>query len=367
MRVGLVLGAGGVLGGAWLTGALDALARETHWDPGSADSIVGTSAGSVIGAFVAAGVPPWFMVAHSAGETFDGLEGVDGRPAADADRSGGASFRLHRGLPLPTPGSIRLGLTALSNPLRHTPLQLLAGWLPTGPVSTDSIKETVHRAVPEGWVGHPRYWAVACDYATGKRVAFGRLDAPRAQLGDAVAASCAIPGFFRPVRIAGRRYVDGGVCSASNLDLLAGQGLDLVICLNPLSSLDESGPSGPFGRAARRANGRRLGHEAKKVGAFGTSIALIQPGAEDHAAMGRNLMSAARRQQVIETARRTVEEQLRTPELRELLADLPAGELHAVGRPPGPPSAWPAFEWRAGRRPPFRITPDMATEETMHA
>jgi NTE family protein len=367
MRVGLVLGAGGVLGGAWITGALEVLARETGWDPGGAEYVIGTSAGSVIGAFVAAGVPPWFMVAHSAGETFDGLAGPDGRPAADADRSGGASFRLHRGLPLPVPGSLRLGVTAMRNPLRHTPLQLLAGWLPTGPVSTDSIKQTVRRAVPQHWVDHPNYWAVACDYATGKRVPFGRLDAPRAEIADAVAASCAIPGFFRPVRIGRRRYVDGGVCSASNLDLVAGRGLDLVICLNPLSSRDESGPNGRFGRVARRANGRRLGYEARKVRAFGTSIALIQPGAEDHDAMGGNLMSAARRQQVIETARRTVAAQLCTPELRELLSDLPAGEPHTVARPAGPPSAWPRFEWRAGRQPPFRITPDMATEETMHA
>jgi NTE family protein len=367
MRVGLVLGAGGVLGGAWLTGALEALARETGWDPGSAEHVVGTSAGSVIGAYVATGIPPWFMVAHSAGETFEGLAGPDGRPAADADRSGGASFRLHRGLPLPTPGSVRLGITALRNPLRHTPLQLIAGWLPTGPVSTESIKETVRRAVAEPWVNHPNYWAVACDYATGKRVPFGRLDAPRAEIADAVAASCAIPGFFRPVRIGRRRYVDGGVCSASNLDLLAGRGLDLIVCLNPLSSRDESGPGGPLGRTARRANGRRLGHEAKKVRALGTELALIQPGAEDHEAMGGNLMSAARRQRVIETAQRTVAAQLRTPELRRQLRDLPAGDPHTIARPSGPPSTWAELEWRAGRRPPFRISPDTATEETMHA
>ncbi len=87
MKVGLVLGAGGVAGGAWLTGALTAIATETGWDPGSADRIVGTSAGSVIGAFTAAGLPPWFMVAHSTGETFEGLTGPDGRPASEADRS----------------------------------------------------------------------------------------------------------------------------------------------------------------------------------------------------------------------------------------------------------------------------------------
>ncbi len=344
MRVGLVLGAGGVLGGAWLTGALEALARETSWDPGSAEYVVGTSAGSVIGALVAADIPPWFMVAHSAGDSFEGLDGPDGRPAAEADRSGGAAFRLHRGLPWLGPGSLRLGLSSLRDPLRHTPLQLLAGWLPAGLVSTDSIKEVVRRAVPGRWPEHPSYWAVACDYTSGRRVPFGRIDAPHASVADAVAASCAIPAFFRPVRIGGRRYVDGGIYSASNLDLLAGRGLDLVICLNPLSSLEpdgDEGPSGWLGRASRRANGRRLGHEAKRVREFGTEVALIQPLAEDHVAMGRNLMSATRRQQVIETAERTVTAQLREPGMRALLGNLPQGEPHKLRKPRGPAESWP--------------------------
>src|SRR3981189_1992094 len=86
MNVGLVLGAGGVMGGAWLTGGLDALATETGWDPATADRIVGTSAGSMMGALLAAGVPPWFMVAHSAGETFGGLEDAGGRPQREASR-----------------------------------------------------------------------------------------------------------------------------------------------------------------------------------------------------------------------------------------------------------------------------------------
>ena len=81
-KVWLVLGAGGVMGGAWHTGALHALATETGWDPGSAEYIVGTSAGSMMGSLLAAGIPPWFMVAHSAGESVEGLTGPDGRPAA---------------------------------------------------------------------------------------------------------------------------------------------------------------------------------------------------------------------------------------------------------------------------------------------
>src|SRR5436309_12593623 len=115
-RVGLVLGAGGVLGGAWLTGALHAIATESGWDPGSADYIVGTSAGSMIGALLACGVPPWFMVAHSAGETFDGLTDARGEAAAKADRSAGAVFRLDRaGLAL-GPGSWRLAMASLARP-----------------------------------------------------------------------------------------------------------------------------------------------------------------------------------------------------------------------------------------------------------
>jgi NTE family protein len=366
MKVGLVLGAGGVLGGAWLVGGLSALARETDWDPGSADQIVGTSAGSMIGALVAGGVPPWFMVAHSRGEVFDGLAGPDGRPAADADRSAGANFRLHRGLPVIGPGSLRMAFTALSNPLRHTPLQMVAGWLPPGFVSTDSLKEVVNRAVPGDWVEHPNYWAVACDYETGRRTPFGRLGSPRAQIADAVAASCAIPGFYRPVRIGGRRYVDGGVCSVSSLDLVAGRGFDLVICLNPLTSRSEGqshsrGVGGLAGSAingaldflpsiTRRASRGRLEREERKVRRFGTEVVIIEPTAEDHAAMGHNWMSSERRQDVIDTAEETVARQLAKPAIRELLARLPKGEPHRISRPTGPPSSWPELRTPALKR-----------------
>ena len=57
MRVGLVLGAGGVLGGAWLVGGLHALATETGWDPVSAEYLVGTSAGAMIRQIVVAPRP----------------------------------------------------------------------------------------------------------------------------------------------------------------------------------------------------------------------------------------------------------------------------------------------------------------------
>jgi len=355
-RVGIVLGAGGVLGGGWLTGALHAIARETGWDPGSAEYIVGTSAGSMVGALLACGVPPWFMVAHSAGESFSGLRDVNGEDAAGADRAAGASYRLHRGLPQLGPGSWRLAASSLARPYRYSPAALIAGWMPLGPVSTEPLKETLRRVCSERWAPHPNFWAMSLDYRTGRRVAFGSADAPAAELPDAVAASCAIPGFFRAVEIGGRRYIDGGVHSISNLDVLEPEALDLVIALNPMSSLHAGSPRTLGERVAygiRQQAGRRLGSEARRLRAAGTEVLLIQPTVHDLDAMGSNLMSRARRNEVISTAVESVSEHLHESPLGERLSQLPAGLPQLVRRPRGRVADWPDFislarsRWRA--------------------
>jgi NTE family protein len=232
----------------------------------------------------------------------------------------------------------------MRNPRVFRPAAAVAAWLPTGVISNDSLKDVVRRVVPSGWVEHPNTWIVACDYSTGRRVPFGRAGSPDADLADAVAASCAIPGFYRPVAIAGRRYVDGGMYSASNLDLLADKDLDLVICLNPTSTLADTRSLNPLDRVAnavRTGSGRRLGHEAKKVRKTGTEVVLIQPVEDDLALMGRNLMRRKGRHDVILTACRTVAEQLREAGVAELVRDLPQGEPHKIARPPGDPSTWP--------------------------
>jgi NTE family protein len=331
LRVGLVLGAGGVLGGAWHVSGLAALAEETGWDPGSADYIVGTSAGAMIGGLLAAGVPPWFMLAHSTGDVETLADAGHG-----ADRAGRERYRLHRGVPWLGPGSWRLALASLARPYRYSPGALFAGWMPQGMLSCEPLKDTIRRVAGDGWPPHPNLWLMACDHDTGRRVAFGREGSPPASLADAAAASCAIPGFYRPVRIAGRRYVDGGVASTSNLDLLAGLDLDLVICLNPTSSLHAPRPQTLGERAAslmRQTSGRRLGSEAKAVRASGTEVVLIQPSVQDLDAMGNNLMSAKRRPRVLEVGARTIAAQLRDPAIRASLAGLPAGDPVFVRRP----------------------------------
>jgi NTE family protein len=341
-----VLGAGGIQGGAWLTGGLDALARHTGWDPATADIIVGTSAGSMIGSLCASGIPPWFMVAHSAGETFEGIVDAAGRPAGEADRAAGARFGLERALPPIGPGSWSLALRTLLRPRRHTPSAAVAGWVPRGFISTEPLKDTIRRVVPSGWSPHPNLWIIACDYATGRRVAFGRPGSRPAELADAVASSCAIPGFYYPVEIGGRRYVDGGMYSTSNLDIVRDQGLDVVICLNPTSSLHPARAWNPgewVARFFRDGSGRRLGSEARKLRERGTEVVIVQPVGEDLRAMGANLMSRRNRQRTIEVAQGTVAAQLTLPENRAVLERLPAGAPEKVRRPDAPPSEWPTL------------------------
>src|SRR4051794_41628673 len=105
MRVGLVLGAGGVIGGAWLMGALEALEAETGWRAADAEQIVGTSAGAVIGALAAAGVPPEYMSAYAAGGTPDDVAEAQARAARAAQRTSAGGHQLPWGPPPIGPGA----------------------------------------------------------------------------------------------------------------------------------------------------------------------------------------------------------------------------------------------------------------------
>ncbi len=339
-RFGLVLGGGGVLGGAWMVGALSALERRHGLDARRAELLIGTSAGSVVASLLAAGVAVEHLRAHQLGDTAQAgpLAGV-----AWNDRSVGSATP-----PRPRFGPGSAGLVAHNvTRLRHLPpTAVLAALVPEGRGSLGEVGRLVEAAVPRGWASHPGLRVVAMDYGSGRRTVFGAPGAPQAPLPQAVMASCAIPGWYAPVTIAGQRYVDGGACSATNADLAAGLGLDHVYVLAPMVSFVTDHPSDLLARVERRWRvrvTRRCLHEVARVHAGGSEVTVLGPGPEDLAAIGANVMDAARRRAVLTIAERTSLAALEDP------APLASGPAAGTGPlPPAPRRADPADWGRAG-------------------
>ena len=309
-RRGLVLGAGGVLGAAWSIGALNALVEVEEFEPHDADIIVGTSAGSVLAALLGAGVSAAELRDHQRGVPLPQEMGRDW----NYDRSTGGSLPSRPRLGIGSPALLRR--TAL-RPHRVPPLAVLAAIAPAGQGSLSEVGRIVSSVASEtGWVQRDGVWVVAMDYDSGRRVAFGREGAPPAALDEAVMASCAIPGWYAPVSIGGRRYVDGGAWSTTNVDLLGREGLDEVYVVAPMASFVVDHPrrlASRLERRIRRRVTRRLLREAAKVGGAGAALTVLTPGPEDLAVMGGNMMDPAKRLAVLEMSLRTNVEALCHP------------------------------------------------------
>ena len=286
MRVGLALGGGGLTGTAFHAGVLTALAQ--HFDAREADVIVGTSAGSTAAALMRKGFPPADYVPRVLGRQLS--------PAGEAVL--GQMPPLSEPMP-PEPRSRRpaspdLLRVAARRPWHYRPGVLFSALLPVGsrPVDPGVAR---FRDMFDDWPDAPM-WIVAVELDTGARVVFGR-DAD-ASVADAVSASCAVPGYFAPVEIGGRRYIDGGAYSLVSLDLLAGRGLDLVIVSAPLSTADRfARDPGNLPRLVARS---QLDREAKPVRDGGTEVVIVAPDAGLRAVMGSNSMVAAKRAPVAE-------------------------------------------------------------------
>jgi NTE family protein len=321
-RVGLVLGAGGLLGSAWTAGALAVLAERLDRPPGELDLVLGTSAGAVLGAALRCGMDVPELVAHQRGA--DPADTGDRRPdelpeLRAIERESGDGWPP---VPLPWLGSPRLLAAAAVAPCRMNPMVAASGLLPLGRARLTSLVRMVDvlqsrgGARADGWVPGAPLWVVAVDYDSGRRAVFGRDGAPGASVADAVLASCSIPGWFAPQVIGGRRYVDGGVASATSLGLLARPGapaLDEVYVLAPLASYAYDRPADPVAvveRRVRRLLTRWLDAEARAVRALGTRVTVLTPGPADLRAMGGNLMNPRRRMQVFDTALATSAEAL---------------------------------------------------------
>lgn len=254
MERALVLGGGGVTGIAWELGMISGL-RELGVDLTGADLIVGTSAGSVVGAQIATGVDPQ--------ERYEAqLAPPDGEVAAALGR--GTLLRL--GLAMigrrdPQRVGARIGRIALK-----------ASTVP----EAERIAVIGRRLPVQEWPERALRIA-AVDAHTGEFVALDR-DAG-VPLVEAVAASCAVPGVWPPVSTGGRRFIDGGVRSSANADLAAG--CDRVVVLAPLV------------RGFGPMTGVR--DQIARLRAAGAEVELVSPDAAALAAIGRNVLDPAHR------------------------------------------------------------------------
>lgn len=296
-----------------MIGAMTALHEELDFDPRAADLIVGTSAGAILAALLGAGASARDLWRHQqSGEVPDGP--LAGR-IFDYDNAAGGGVLVR---PQPGIGSPKLIARSVRHPRRYPKTVVFSAFLPPGRGSLGDIGRMVEDVIPSGdWSQHPGVRIVAMDYDTGERVVFGEPDAPRTGLADAVMASCSIPSWFAPAVIDGRRYIDGGIFSNSNLDLLAadalpgGVPLDEVYVLAPSAARAYDRPRGALGRlerAYRHTATRQLLLEARQVRQSGSRVVILCPGPDDLAALGVNLMDPARRAEVLATARRTTSE-----------------------------------------------------------
>jgi NTE family protein len=248
---------------AWMAGVLAGIEDATGFDMRRCEYFVGTSAGSLLAARLAAGQAP-------------------ARPptvvptARQAPSEGAAPVRLAR--------RTAAWALALGSPLAPATLGMIepggalarAIVLRVIPEPTDTpvrVREALARikAVFDG-----RLRIVAVERRRGRRTVFGQPGAPVATVAEAVEASCAIPWLYAPVRIAGRAYVDGSFWSPTNLDVAPAHRGTHVLCLNPIAGLPGPHPALTLARESSRA---RMLLESQSLRGQGALVRLVSPDA----------------------------------------------------------------------------------------
>ena len=257
-------------------------------DPRACRQYVGTSAGSIVAAYLAAGIDPGSRLGDAASLGPLSAAGIDdlgmlraGLGAAAGLGSAAAAPLASFALSSSTPGGALLRRAALRR-------------IPTGRRSLGDLAAAVERSGVR-WDGRLRVTAV--ELQSGRRVVFGADGAPRLSVSLAVQASCSIPGVFRPVEVAGRSYVDGGAWSPTNMDAADVRRGDRVLCLNPTGSLRAAigslmGAIGPVSRGVAAAEALALRHR-------GAQVRTVNPDDASTAVLGTNLMDARRRAAVV--------------------------------------------------------------------
>jgi NTE family protein len=250
----LVLGGGGVTGVAWETGLIAGLA-ELGIDLAAADVIIGTSAGSVVGADLASGQDPEALYQAQ-------LEPPPPEPPARISWRTAARLVWVMGTSRdPVRARVRIGHWALAS--RTMP-------------EADRRKVFEDRLPVSDWPARALK-VTAVDARTGEFVVFD--SSGEAGLVDAVGASCAVPGVWPPVTIGNRRFVDGGMRSVANADQAAGY--ERVVIVAPIAQ-GLGHMTGP-------------GRQAAALAASGSRVVLARPDRAAMRAIGRNVLDLSRR------------------------------------------------------------------------
>jgi NTE family protein len=302
-RIGLVLGAGGPVGHAYHAGVLRALAGTLGWDARDAEVVLGTSAGAQVGALLRAGMHADDLAAR----TGDGELSEGGKAIAQHYTRGSRRPDPSRPRRL-TPSAPRYLRGLLSRPWTMRPGRFVSAMLPTGRVCTRVQADGLRQLFGERWPAR-KLWITAVHLDSGAAVVFGQRSAPRTDVGTAVTCSGAVPGVCVPVEVGGKRYVDGGIASATHLDELADPkmtdgALDAVIVSSPLSMF-----------APMRA---LLHAELWRLRKRGTPVIAFEPRGSALRAMGLNPMAVERSADVARQAYETTRRDLDRPRTRLL-------------------------------------------------
>jgi NTE family protein len=276
----LVLGGGGVLGEAWMTGVLAGIEDASGFDLRECEYVLGTSAGSIVAAQLVAGNSP-----RRPGSTVDHEDGpISARPAEGLGAAARSAARRMGGLAWTAAGAFMPMALGIAAPGGAVARAAMLRRLPRPKGRLDDLRGHLERS---GARFDGRLRVVAVDRRSGRRVVFGAPRAPRATVAEAVAASCTVPWLFAPVEISGHEYVDGGIWSPTNMDAApAGRGTS-VLCLAPTASVIGSEPLIALVRTVTRAAGSV---EALVLRRRGADVRVIAPNSGSAAAMGSNLM-----------------------------------------------------------------------------
>ncbi len=310
MRLGLVLGGGGLVGMGYHAGALQAL-DEWELDVKAADLMVGTSAGSIMASYMAAAdwsPTDFYNYAHGKHPDVqkDPTDPKEQLRRVFTPLSRSAAERVRRSV-----GSLFAVASSRGYYKRvggGDPGQNLRKAFPAGIYSTEETRKRFEEDLPAAWPDDRRLYICTVDLYSGERVAFGHPAAPEASLPEAVLASTSIPGVFPPVRIDGRHYVDGGVSSATSLDLASDYGCELILCIAPLGYRNDGvvtarDPKMWSAMFVRALFARSLRREVNAARERGSEVLVVRPWASNLKLHGTNSMRAFDRAALTDSAR----------------------------------------------------------------